>query len=68
MCMRGYTRLCFESFRINKTLKLFLFPVFQSPGFESFRINKTLKPIVLADNDPYGFESFRINKTLKLRC
>ena len=43
MCMRGYTRLCFESFRINKTLKLFLFPVFQSPGFESFRINKTLK-------------------------
>ena len=32
-----------KSFRINKTLKLYIEDVFQSNSLKSFRINKTLK-------------------------
>ena len=55
----------FESFRINKTLKLGVLEGRKRWCFESFRINKTLKHKISYVKTLPGFESFRINKTLK---
>ena len=55
-----------KSFRINKTLKQYLFHVTEGVGLKSFRINKTLKLYWWKEFDTYSLKSFRINKTLKL--
>ena len=55
-----------KSFRINKTLKQYLFHVTEGVGLKSFRINKTLKLDGLCGKTDEGLKSFRINKTLKL--
>ena len=56
---------CFESFRINKTLKRKRMSAKKPIRFESFRINKTLKHKFITHKRKVRFESFRINKTLK---